>query len=338
MKTTWSFLGAAAVLSLLGLSGCTAAESEYVVTPDPGSGDSTGGGGGEGGGAGSETGGAPALKIPVIVVPTEDTSTSLDPTETVSGHGVWAPPSDDTSTETITEPQTATDTVATPNDTSAPGDVTDAGGELPSPDATTETGGVVPDPGDPQNGGLPTSSPFPDTTPAPAAPEDRCPGLPFTVRPGVVVDIYGSLIGMHDDLMTSCADLSPETKSRDVVYQVELTEPSTVHVRLGATQFIGGFAIRRVVCNDERVGDACVSSGGPQSSADLALDAGRYWLVVDSADGEFGNFWLQIEAAVPACGDGVQNVDEGCDPGEGAPADGCFDPGTTAECQLGEPL
>ena len=311
MKTTWYCAGAAAVLSLLGLSGCTAAESQVDVTPDP-SGGGAAGSAGEGGGTSAPEGGSPALRIPVRAIPTATTSdTSLNPTETVS-NGVWAPgPSDgagdpendaDAGADggTGTETTTATDTIPSPGQTSTGvGTGAGAGGATPSPDADHQPTIAPPDPGDPPAGSEPTISPGSGASPAPLAPEDVCPGRPFTLLPSTVVDIYGSLIGMHDDLTTSCADVFTEPKNRDVVFQMELPEAETLRVTLASTQFLPALSIRHASCFDERTGDACLSPRTIQLDATFSLEAGRHWIVVDSADGETGNFWLQIEASLP---------------------------------------
>lgn len=148
-------------------------------------------------------------------------------------------------------------------------------------------------------------------------------------------EIQGELIDARDDLTTFCADTSTETGNPDVVYQFHLDAPASVSIQLSATGFVPALSLRRTMCEYELAGDSCQHYGSSLYKM-VELDAGTYWIVVDSADGYTGVFTLMVSAREPMCGDAVLNEGEECDPGDGTPDDGCHDPGSADECAFGE--
>ena len=175
-------------------------------------------------------------------------------------------------------------------------------------------------------GGLPPDPPA----------NDDCLGEPVALSPGFTVEIDGTLTGASDDLTTFCADDTIDPGNPDVVYQLDVSADVSLLVRVLTASFDPALSIRLVTCEAESSGDACLDFGSGAEATGISLAAGTYWIVVDSADGNVGDFVLQLTATEPACGDGILNVDELCDEGPGAPDDGCHDPGTAGECTFGE--
>ena len=286
MKTTRKLAGAVLSLSIAGLAACTAAESVSPVGPDEATGGA--GGGGEGGvsieiiapdgGSGGE-----AVRIPIRAFPETTTTSETTTSETTTSETTTSETT--TSESTTTSETTTTSTVLNPTETTGTTSTTST-----SDPGTTLFGG------DPPGGSMPSTAPGTGGSPA-APPEDRCPGLDFTVRPAVVLDVYGSLSGMQDDLTTSCGDPAPEAKNPDVVYQVDFPEATTVTVFLQSTSFEPALSVRHLSCDGEATNDLCELAKGSQLDAAFAVEAGRYWFVVDSADGRTGGFTLEIAAA-----------------------------------------
>lgn len=175
-------------------------------------------------------------------------------------------------------------------------------------------------------GGLPPEPPA----------NDQCGGEPVALSPGFTVKIEGTLTGANDDLTTFCADQSTDPGNPDVVYQLDVDADISLQIRVVTTEFDPVLSLRRLTCETEWNGDACLNFGDGAESTGVELTAGTYWIVIDSADGRTGDFLLDLSASEPACGDGILNTGEQCDEGPGAPDDGCRDPGTAQECTLGE--
>lgn len=169
---------------------------------------------------------------------------------------------------------------------------------------------------------------------APAA--DACPGESHSLTAGTPLTIEGTLADAIDHYTTFCADTSSTADRADVVYQLVVASEMTVTFQITTASFNPALSLRRKDCSTEQNGDACINAGATSEQMKTALVAGTYWLVVDSANGAAGAFTLGITPAAPACGDGVLNTGETCDPGGAAANDGCHDPGDAAECTLGE--
>ena len=166
---------------------------------------------------------------------------------------------------------------------------------------------------------------------------DQCPGEALEPALDVPVNVNGTLFGAIDDYTTFCADTEEGPGAPDVVYQIKLAAAATVTIEINGSGFIPALSLRKQDCSTRQNGDACLNLGSGDVSTKVALEAGTYWVVVDSADGDVGNFDFTVTAATPSCGDGAVNAGEQCDPGVAAGDDGCFDKGTAKECQFGEP-
>lgn len=173
-----------------------------------------------------------------------------------------------------------------------------------------------------------------------AAPSnDTCQGELVALTAGYSVNIDGTLIAAGDDLTTFCSDTVSDPGNPDVAYELQVTGDITLTAVLTATNFNPAMSIRLTTCGEELGGDTCLDLGSAAEHTLLGLGTGTYWLVVDSADGSTGPFTLDLTATTPACGDGVVNPGEQCDPGTAAESsdDGCWNSGTQDECTFGEP-
>ncbi|MFO0590306.1 MAG: hypothetical protein U0441_22375 [Polyangiaceae bacterium] len=174
------------------------------------------------------------------------------------------------------------------------------------------------------------------TVTAPA--NDTCTGEVVTLGAGYSVKPHGTLTGAADDYTTWCSDKLSDPGNPDVVYELDVLEDITLSVSILATGFDPALSLRLTSCAEELAGDMCMDIPGGTDAEHLLLSlkgpTGEatqtvYYLIVDSADGNAGDFDLDFEAATPSCGDGVIGGDEECDPGGGIdPEDGCYAPDT----------
>lgn len=167
---------------------------------------------------------------------------------------------------------------------------------------------------------------------------DACNGQKIEVTvdaPATVVK--GTLNGAADDLQTFCSDTTPDPDHPDVVYEIDVPADVTATLTIDTAGFIPALSLRNEDCTGRVAGDTCLVSGTTSLTRSLALPPGPVWIVVDSADGATADFTLGVEFHTPACGDGVINPGEKCDPATPTSEDGCFDPGEVKECQFGEP-
>ncbi len=339
MRTTFHLLGAAAVLSTLGLYGCSGFESSGVEV---------------GGAPGSAGDGGDAADIQVHH-PGGDTSTEtfiLHPhrgsTETSQGgSGSTVPPQGGSGGSTETAQggsggalQTLTETTETTGSGTAPETSTVTETITPTPTTVPLGSGTETSTG-PVTNPPTTNQPGPTTAPSETAPypgmEDACPGVRYKLSAGEALSVAGTTKDMHDDLQNRCSPISPSNP--DVVYQVELQDEATVDATVVGMDFLPVLSVRREACQSERYNDLCIASEDIVAHTQLAMPAGVYWFVVDSSDGRSGSYWIGITAAKPFCGDGVVNPStEECDPGAGRENDGCFDPGSTSGCRYGEKM
>lgn len=166
---------------------------------------------------------------------------------------------------------------------------------------------------------------------------DACNGQKIDAQVGMPTAVDGTLIGAKDDLQTFCADTTDAADKADVVYELAVPADVTATFTINATGFNPALSIRNQDCNGRFAGDACLVGTDGILSTKLAMPQGPAWLVVDSADGNTGNFKLEVKYDAPACGDGVLNAGEQCDPANPTSEDGCHNPGTMNQCMFGEP-
>jgi hypothetical protein len=169
--------------------------------------------------------------------------------------------------------------------------------------------------------------------------EDACPGddpaLALAVDGGAIA-FLGTTEGATDDEDTCFLG---EANGADLVYAFTIDQTVTLHVELtDGEDFDGNLAVRSVCESDVVTDGYCYlhSANGDVKAHSLEVAAGTYYVVVDSAGTAEGEFRLEVEAASPACGDGVLNAGEDCDVGAGMPDDGCGDPGAEGECEFEE--
>lgn len=163
---------------------------------------------------------------------------------------------------------------------------------------------------------------------------DVCPGTLLDLQRGVESSFNATTVGFADDYDT-CFEPDPDYDGAEVVYQIELETAASVRLSLGGLDGFAGNLIVRSAC-DSQVGETCVYQGDPRRFV-AHLSAGTWSVIVDSI-GAPGAFELSVLAADPACGDGILNPGEQCDPGAPIAGDLCNDPGTKLECQFGAPL
>lgn len=166
---------------------------------------------------------------------------------------------------------------------------------------------------------------------------DVCPGELIPLAVGATKSVKGTLKGAADDYTTFCADMDPEMGAPDVVYQLDIPADSSVSFKLDGVGFIPAMSLRKSDCTQRNGPDQCVTLGTGNVQLKVALEAGTYWIVIDSADKNVGDFTLDVTVSAPACGDGVVNPGEQCDPQMPANDDGCINPGMAKGCQYGEP-
>jgi cysteine-rich repeat protein len=167
---------------------------------------------------------------------------------------------------------------------------------------------------------------------------DACDGEPIAVTVDApATTVTGTLNGATDNYGTFCADTTNEPDFVDVVYELDVPSDVTATIKITAAGFNPAISLRRQVCNDRLGGDPCFLGDSGTLETTVAISPGKAWLVIDSADGQTGNFDLDVAFASPACGDGVLNPGEACDPAAPINGDGCFNPGTATECTFGEP-
>lgn len=166
---------------------------------------------------------------------------------------------------------------------------------------------------------------------------DQCPGETVAMAIDTSTTINGTLLGAFDDYTTFCADTDPQKTAPDVVYELDVPSAATVTITVDATGFIPALSLRKQECATRLPGDSCLDLGTGNITSKLPLDAGTYWVIVDSSDENVGDFTLTVSYDSGSCGDGAVNAGEQCDPALVSNDDGCINPGMPNECHYGEP-
>ncbi len=160
---------------------------------------------------------------------------------------------------------------------------------------------------------------------------ETCPGEGFQLDHGSGFSIVDSTVGLMPDHSSFCM----ATKAADAVYQFRLDAACTLSVDLTDSNGLDGVvSLRRTACDVEEAGDQCFDFALDDEGFRQHEEPGLIWLMVQGAQGSEGDYLLNVQCDPPACGDGVWNPGEQCDPGMGAPLDGCGDPGAPNECQV----
>lgn len=296
-------LASAAVLSLLALSSCTTPQGDANRIWEEAAADGAGGGGGDPLVI-DEPGATLDLLSPFVprdAPPDGETASGATTTETVTptDTDTKSDTGTDTGTDTGSTTSTSTGTVLAPTETTTPTstDTSLPGGVEPgtAPGAGTQPGtmlGPTEQPGSSQ----PSIAPGAESSPVPRAPEDACPGRWLTLLADAPVYVTGSLDGMRDDLVTTCAPPGL-TGSPDQVYLVEVSELSFVHVFFSSSSFSPVISLHKESCG-QAASDECLFPAGSEIDDVLSLDAGRYWFILESSDGQSGPFELRLDAIV----------------------------------------
>lgn len=162
---------------------------------------------------------------------------------------------------------------------------------------------------------------------------DTCPGGLVTLTPSVTpVVVSGTTTGAKNDYQEQCV---PGSTSPDVVYEVDVTSTCTLDMKLTEAQgFDGVLSVRRTVCDMRQGGDICVNQLTHTEEEKLEVLTGdKIYVVVDGANNTSGDYSLSFTCTDPACGDGVINTEEQCEPsGPNDPT--CGQPGTVNACKI----
>lgn len=135
--------------------------------------------------------------------------------------------------------------------------------------------------------------------PTPIPDNDRCdsPGIPeiCDVPEAVYIDRSGTTVGFADDISGTCA--GSFSNPVDALYKCTLTEESLVNVsatRSGSRTTGGLYAsIRQGGCPGSQVACSSAFSGRPVSVSTAAtLEAGTYYIVIETRNTELGDFTL----------------------------------------------
>lgn len=135
--------------------------------------------------------------------------------------------------------------------------------------------------------------------PTPIPDNDRCdsPGIPeiCDVTDPVFIDRSGTLVGFSDDISGTCA--GSFSSPVDALYKCTLSEESLVNISAtrSGTRLTGGLyaSIRQGGCPGRQVSCSSAFSGSPVSVSTAAtLDAGTYYIVIESRNTELGDFTL----------------------------------------------
>lgn len=166
---------------------------------------------------------------------------------------------------------------------------------------------------------------------------DLCPGEELAPAVGASTTVNGTIENAADDYKPFCGDMTSNRVAAEVVYELDVPAPVTATLDVQATGFVPALSLRKQVCATELGGDVCLRLDAHEVAVKVALEPGVAWVVIDGADGNVGPFSFTVTYATPACGDGVLNPGEACDPAVPRADDGCVDPGLPNACHFGEP-
>jgi hypothetical protein len=173
---------------------------------------------------------------------------------------------------------------------------------------------------------------------------DTCPGTVVALDVGASTVLDGTILGAADDYESFCADMTITDDNVDVAYQVTLNGGGLLQLdlddHLGSNEFDGAVSLRKIVCTARNAGDNCSNLAAVNESLDVDLAAGTYWVVIEGANGQTGDFTLSAALAAPVCGNGIVNNEsagEECDLVPNDPAV-CNPPGSVDQCKFAGPV
>lgn len=162
------------------------------------------------------------------------------------------------------------------------------------------------------------------------APASACPGtlLPMTASGDARV---GSVTGNTSNAKpTLDSPTCGGGNGNDLVYHVKADVAGRAVVRLSA-QWAALLYVRKD-CTVPTTETSCKAMPAGGGSAEIALPVNpgdSFYVVVDGAAGQSGEFKLDVSISTAFCGDGVATYPEQCDDGNTTSGDGC-----SASCQL----
>lgn len=153
---------------------------------------------------------------------------------------------------------------------------------------------------------------------------------------GEPLTLDGTTEGAADSFSSTCGDTTAASDAPDAHFALTIAAAGTLRLDVSAA---AGSALMpaldvRTVCEQAEL---CAAPAGGAASLAAHVEAGPLHVIVDGAQGTRGAFQLTAELSAPACGDGVVNPGEQCDPGAGVAGDACVDPGQPGECQFVTP-
>jgi hypothetical protein len=164
-----------------------------------------------------------------------------------------------------------------------------------------------------------------------------CPGEEHTLVAGAAPLVINATTAGSSANYPYCKN-PPETSpaaSADVVYAITLASEGTLTAVLAA-----GAGSALVPALDVRADCSmpslkCVATGTGTQSLNADLAAGTYYFIVSGGACTSGAFSLTLSLTTEACGNGVVDPGEDCDPGPSPPAnDGCGSPTSATPCKF----
>jgi hypothetical protein len=164
-----------------------------------------------------------------------------------------------------------------------------------------------------------------------------CENAPEALVVGTPATFEGTTEGGGDDFSSFCGDTTPASDAPDVVYSFTIPEAGTLTLTAVAAS---GSSLQpaldvRTVCE---LAELCAAPANGTATLLGVAYPGTIHVIVDGASGTSGAFELTADLQLAACGDGVVNPGEECDPGAGVQGDPCIDPGQAGECSFIPPL
>ncbi|MBN4059023.1 DUF4215 domain-containing protein [Endomicrobium sp. AH-315-J14] len=155
-------------------------------------------------------------------------------------------------------------------------------------------------------------------------PPDICPGDSLTVAAGDSLALSGDTSKYGNYYTTSCG--VEEAAGAEVVYQLDVKEAGSIGIKVTRPDGSMHNAVMylRTACAKDDSTSWCRDLKDTEEVFNSHIEAGTYWLIIDSREGFEGKYDLTINHGAASCGDGIQNPGEACDDGNNIPSDGCF--------------
>ncbi|MBN4059021.1 hypothetical protein JYT22_00035 [Endomicrobium sp. AH-315-J14] len=156
-------------------------------------------------------------------------------------------------------------------------------------------------------------------------PPDICPGSNQTVDIGAPLAISADTSEYGNFYSTKCGLESGD--GNEVVYQLAVKSAGTIHfaIKRGATGVHNASMYLRTQCDEDTSTKWCRDFFEDNETFDAHIEAGNYFLIVDSLAGTEGPFELSVTLNAATCGDLIVNPGEECDLGANQPGSGCVD-------------